>query len=280
MIKRLGMIILSAGILMALPAGEVKAEKAEGTAVFYWNIDDSDEIYEETTFTLGEWVEEPDKPEKEDLVFDGWYTDAECTEKFKFNDRVNEDVSLYASWKNSYVFEAEYVDLDGVIGQGYSGNTSGTGLIMKDESEAGASNGYYVSCLYYDGAYLSFEITSDQDVDDVTIVLRLSAEFDDMIFEDDDYLVVVNDKEYPVEAELTGAYSVTDNGEHKKRPFTDHIAATNVKLKKGENLIELVTNNDEHMSGATMEAKAPMVDCMYLYTSAKLTWEPVESNIK
>ena len=55
--------------------------------------------------------------------------------------------------------------------------------------------------------------------------------------------------------------------------------ATKVNLNEGENTIELVTNNSEHMSGATMEATAPMVDCMMLYTSAELTWEPVESNI-
>ena len=151
---------------------------------------------------------------------------------------------------------------------------------MKDECEAGASNGYYVSCLYYDGAYLSFEITSDRDVEDVTMVLSLSAEFDDMIFTGDEYLAVVNDEEYNVEAELTGAYAVTDNGENMKRPFTQHIVANNITLNEGVNVIELVTNNDEHMSGATMEAKAPMVDCMYLYTSAELTWDPVVDNIQ
>ncbi len=276
--KKLGIAVLFAGTLMAMSAMTAMAE--EGTATFYMNADDSEEVYEESSFTLGEWVEEPEEPEQEEKVFGGWYTDAECTEKFSFNDRINEDISLYASWKNSFVFEAEYVNLDGVLGQGYSGNTSGTGLIMKDECEAGASNGYYVSCLYYDGAYLSFEITSDRDVEDVTMVLSLSAEFDDMIFTGDEYLAVVNDEEYNVEAELTGAYAVTDNGENMKRPFTQHIVANNITLNEGVNVIELVTNNDEHMSGATMEAKAPMVDCMYLYTSAELTWDPVVDNIQ
>ncbi len=276
--KKLGIAVLFAGTLMAMSAMTAMAE--EGTATLYLNADDREEVYEESSFTLGEWVEEPEEPEQEEKVFGGWYTDAECTEKFSFNDRINEDISLYASWKNSFVFEAEYVNLDGVLGQGYSGNTSGTGLIMKDECEAGASNGYYVSCLYYDGAYLSFEITSDRDVEDVTMVLSLSAEFDDMIFTGDEYLAVVNDEEYNVEAELTGAYAVTDNGENMKRPFTQHIVANNITLNEGVNVIELVTNNDEHMSGATMEAKAPMVDCMYLYTSAELTWDPVVDNIQ
>ena len=276
--KKLMIAALLAGTVLSVSAMTALAE--EGKATFYLNIEDSEEIYEEDSFTLGEWVAEPTDPELEGKVFDGWYKDADCTEKFSFNDRVDENVDLYAYWKNSFTFEAEYVNLDGMLGQGYSGNTCGTGLIMEDKSDAGASNGYYVSCLYYDGAYLSFDIQSDRDVDDVTMVLRLSAEFDDMIFTGDDYLAVVNGEEYNVEAELTGAYSVTDDGENKKRPFTDHIVANNISLKEGENVIELVTNNDEHMSGATMDAKAPMVDCMYLYTSAELSWEPVLDNIK
>lgn len=276
--NKVGIAVLFAGALAAMSSMSALAD--EGTATFYLNAGDAEEVYEEKTFPLGEWVEEPEAPELENKVFGGWYADAECTEKFSFNDRIDGDVELYAAWKNSFVFEAEYVNLDGVPGQGYSGNTSGTGLIMQDKSDAGASNGYYVSCLYYDGAYLSFEITSDRAVDDVTMILSLSAEFDDMIFTGDEYLAVVNGEEYNVEADLTGAYAVTDDGENRKRPFTQHVVANNISLQEGENVIELVTNNDEHMSGATMEAKAPMVDCMYLNTSAELTWEPVLENIQ
>lgn len=265
---------LAVALMLALTLCTALAD--EGTATFYLS---EDEVYETQTFTLGEWLEEPDAPQREGYVFDGWYTDAAGENKFSFNSRCEADTSLYAGWRRVYVFEAEYTDLEGRQGNGYSGNTSGTGLIGKDPGDAGASNGYYVSCLYYDGAYLTFDIQSDREVSDVTIVLSLSAEFDDVILTGDMYFVDVNGELYNVEASLTGAYSVTQDGEHKKRPFTQHTVATKVHLNEGENTIELVTNNSEHMSGATMEATAPMVDCMMLYTSAELTWEPVESNI-
>ncbi len=251
-----------------------------GTATFYLNADDPDEIYTTSSFTLGEWIDEPEAPVREGYVFNGWYTDAEATQKFSFNGRCEADTSLYAGWRKIYVFEAEYTDLEGRQGNGYSGNTSGVGLIGRDNCDAGASNGYYISCLYYDGAYLTFNIVSDREVSDVTIVLSLSAEFDDVILTDDMYFVDVNGETYNVEVSLTGAYSVTEDGEHKKRPFTQHTIATKVHLNEGENVIELVTNNSEHMSGATMEATAPMVDCLILYTSAELTWEPVLSNLE
>ncbi len=260
--------------------GGIALADGTGTANFYLNADDPEEIYTTSSFTQGEWIDEPENPARDGYVFDGWYTDAEATQKFSFNSRCEEDTSLYAGWRKIYVFEAEYTDLEGRQGNGYSGNTSGVGLIGKDTSDAGASNGYYVSCLYYDGAYLTFNITSDREVSDATIVLSLSAEFDDVILTDDMYFVDVNGETYNVEASLTGAYSVTEDGEHKKRPFTQHTIATKVHLNEGENVIELVTNNSEHMSGATMEATAPMVDCLILYTSAELTWKPVLSNIE
>lgn len=250
-----------------------------GTATFYLNAGDGS-VYATAAFTLGEWVDPPEEPVREGYVFDGWFADEKGENKFSFNARYDSDVSIYASWRKVYVFEAEYTDLEGRLGQGYSGNTAGTGLIGKDESNAGASNGYYVSCLYYNGAYLTFSIVSDRAVSDVTIVLSLSAEFDDFDLTGDECFLDVNGTLYNVEASFRGTYSVTNNGEHLKRPFSLHTVATKVALNEGENVIELVVNNDVHMSGATMEAEAPMVDCMYLYTNAELTWEPVLSNIE
>ena len=273
-------IVLLLSAMLALSGIMTAHADEEGTATFLWNIDGMEEPYATAAFTLGEWVDKPADPQVEGYYFDGWYTDAEGTAKFNFNSRYEENVTIYAGWKNIYTFEAEYVDLDGLLGQGYSGNTSGTGLIAIDNCEAGASNGHYVSCLYYNGAYLSFNIVSDRDVSDVTIVLSLSAEFDDFDLVGDECFLDVNGTLYNVEASFTGTYSVTNNGEHLKRPFSLHTVASKVSLNEGENLIELVINNDVHMSGATMEAKAPLVDCMYLYTDAVLTWEPMLSNLE
>ena len=40
----------------------------------------------------------PDEPEDEDYDFVGWYTDAECIERFDFNEPITEDTTLYAGW--------------------------------------------------------------------------------------------------------------------------------------------------------------------------------------
>lgn len=275
--KRL--LSMLAALLLILAVCPVSQAEETGTATFYLNAGD-ESIYTTAAFTLGEWVDPPEEPVREGYVFDGWFADAQGENKFSFNARYDSDVAIYAAWRKVFVFEAEYTDLEGRLGQGYSGNTAGTGLIGKDECEAGASNSYYVSCLYYNGAYLTFNIVSDREVSDVTIVLSLSAEFDDFDLIGDECFLDVNGTLYNVEASFQGTYSVTNNGEHLKRPFSLHTVATKVTLNEGENVIEFVVNNDEHMSGATMEAKAPMVDCMYLYTNAELTWEPVLSNLE
>ncbi len=250
-------------------------------ATFYWNYQGNTEVYTTVIFNTGEWITKPVDPAREGYVFDGWFADAEGAESFNFNSRYSENTAVYAAWRKIYTFEAEYTDLDGKPGQGYSGNTSGLGLISgKDAENAGASNGYYVTSLYYDGATLEFEIESEEATSDVTIAFRFSAEYDDMIFEGDELYVEVNGTtRYNCEVSLTGAYSVTEGGENYKRPFSNHIVATKVSLVAGKNTIVLTVNNSEQLSGATMNAKAPMVDCMYLYTNAVLSWEPKTSNV-
>ena len=46
-------------------------------------------------------------PTKSGSKFLGWYTDEECTQKWKNSTKVTEDVTLYAGWKDYYVFDRE-----------------------------------------------------------------------------------------------------------------------------------------------------------------------------
>ena len=51
--------------------------------------------------TAAKKITVPAEPTKEGYVFSGWYTDADCTEKFDFNDNdgtVEQDTTLYAKW--------------------------------------------------------------------------------------------------------------------------------------------------------------------------------------
>ena len=276
-----------------LYAGWTENTGNNSTATFYYNYEGAG-VYTTQVFNTGEWISEPVDPARTEgdfddtftgYVFDGWFADEACTEEFDFNSRYSANTSIYASWRKVYTFEAEYTDLDGKPGQGYSGNTSGLGLIGTNGAEAaGASNGHYVTSLYYDGAMLEFDITSDRAISDATIVLRLSAEYDTVSFSGDEFQIFVNqgtdkEQEFGLTASFTGVFGVNEDGEHRKRPFSNHVVATHVSLQEGVNRITLVVNNDQKGSGGTMQAKAPMVDCIYVYTNASLSWEPKTSNI-
>ena len=47
----------------------------------------------------GETVTAPPAPTNGDFEFDGWYTNAACTEPYDFDKAVTEDITLYAGWK-------------------------------------------------------------------------------------------------------------------------------------------------------------------------------------
>lgn len=73
------------------------------------------EYYEPSTYTItfdaqnnttpttqtvveGELLQEPENPTKEGYKFAGWYLDAECTNKYNFDNKVIEPFTLYAKW--------------------------------------------------------------------------------------------------------------------------------------------------------------------------------------
>lgn len=45
------------------------------------------------------YAKEPDRLQKNNYYFTGWYTDAACTQKYNFNSKVTKDLTLYAGWK-------------------------------------------------------------------------------------------------------------------------------------------------------------------------------------
>ncbi len=179
----------------------------------------------------------------------------------------------------SGIFEAEYAQLS-PVGNGWSGGACEAGPDI--DGEWNASNGYFVTGLYANGATLTFTITADKAVDDAKIVLRLAAE-------DPAGLLNVNG---------TKTYSITDETYQVKvngvaldydtitfrnvqavNKFVDYNISSNVSLKEGENVIELVTNNSVSLGGTTT-GTAPMVDCLKIVTTASLSWEPKTDNIE
>ncbi len=173
-----------------------------------------------------------------------------------------------------YVFEAEYCpcieDMDGAT---YSGGTSSYGLIGKDrDHDMNASNGWYVHFMYVEGSVLEFNIVSDRDVSDVKFVARFSAEYKDITFDDVMFPIKVNGSD--LEYGTISINNVPDQGGGNKE-FADFLIGENLSFHKGNNLIELVVDNNELMYGTALST-APMTDCIKLTTTATLTW-PEES---
>lgn len=242
---------------------------------FKYNIEGYTENYMVSEIEPGDALYRPVNPTVKDKLFMGWYSDADCTESYTFGSVLTGGLEIYAKWFNAYTFEAEYTDLGSRPAQGFSNNGEGEDMIGKDTSGAGASNGYFIASLYYNGAYIYFDIVSDRAVTDARLVLRLSSEFYDMSFTSGNFAVEVNGTDIPdyPEIDLSGAISISDGGETLKRPFTNHEITSSLNLKEGSNRIRLVVRNkNDH--GGTMNADAPMIDCMSIYTSAVLTWTP------
>ena len=56
-------------------------------------------------------------------------------------------------------------------------------------------------------------------------------------------------------------------------PFDDYLISANVSLKKGANVLRLITKNSVPMDGTTLEAAAPIVDCVKIETEGVVIWD-------
>lgn len=286
-------------------------EKAKYSVSFAYNYVDSPEVlYQQDWVYDGDDVVAPEMdPTREDYTFMGWYTTALGGEKVEFPLTVKADARYYAHWQykevNTNIFDAEFTVIDPDLKlPGYSGEAVGAGIIIPDDTNSAHSepfplnshvtehNGYYVSYQYDKGATITFVINSDKAVDNVTLKASLSYEIltsPTFVISPDGkngYRFVVNgtDLDYgPVTIQGT---NVNAGGGQPKYTFNEYTISTNVSLKQGENIIQLITNNTTHNPedggiGGTTGAVAPMVDYIKLDNlgGAQLSWIPVYDNI-
>ncbi len=75
------------------------SSKNTNHVTYYLNVNSSETIYKSYDLALDDILLEPEEPNVKDYVFEGWYLDAEGQNKFYgFNNKLYEDVNLYASW--------------------------------------------------------------------------------------------------------------------------------------------------------------------------------------
>ncbi len=187
--------------------------------------------------------------------------------------------------EDGFVFEAEYTDLTFISGHGYSNEVEGTGCIVKDTFDAKASNGYFVGYLYEEGNEIEFDLVSDADVENATLILRATMEYADTTLSWKDFEITVNDGD-PIQYRDMKFTKVKDvfSLDGELREFSDFTIG-NINLVEGENTIILKVNNSTTMTG-TMRATAPIVDCIKIVTDsdAQIEWNadmdmPMEDNI-
>lgn len=210
------------------------------------------------------------QPERSEFTFTGWFTDAQGTQVYA-EDAIAADTTLYAGWQKekvneSYIFEAENVDLSGMVGPGFSGEAQGVEMIVENTT-LGASGNQYVSYLYKKGLTLNFRIASSEADEHAKLAISVAAEDElgvDIHINPENYVIRVNGVEQKYEG-----ITLTRGG-----TFEEAIVIENVALQQGENLIELVTNNSVNPIGAgTYAGTAPNVDYIRLTTDAVLSWD-------
>ena len=198
-------------------------------------------------------------PEVDGYVLLGWFTDEALTQSFSSGTKVSENLDLYAQWGVAHVLEAEYVDLSGFHGQGFSGGCDGAQAISMDRNNLNASNGVFLTYMYNNGLSITFEFTSDKAVEDATVIMRLSAEIMDISFSSSEFTVQLNGQ----------TLNYSDISLVNGQAFEDFVVGTNCALKEGTNTITLTTTNSRAMAG-TMYSTAPIIDCVKVVTSANI----------
>ena len=170
-----------------------------------------------------------------------------------------------------FVFEAEYVDLDGKASITASGSIQDVMLVFGDGTQAdknrGWSNGYYIHSTSANNFRLDFVITSDAAAE-ATIILRLGSLFGTVAFNASNYSVRFNET-----AVNFGTISLAGSTEEAMQ-FTDYRIPVTVQLLEGENTISLITLNNTFQA---VNVGGPSVDCIKVRTTAALTWDIIDN---
>lgn len=254
----------------------------------------TDYVTKEIEFNATASTAAPEDPVVKDYLFGGWYEDQAFTKPFSLLKNLIEDTTVYGKMLKKFTFEAEAINLEGKTGQGTSTNSKEEGMLMDSSFVEGGnvSNGYFIRELYYNGASVDFEIESSETVTDAVIYLRVSSESykfastrekdgkEYNYLSEEEFKIIVNgewDGDTPMSwlsygglyMPMANLIDKEDLSQHKT-PFEDMFIAMNVTLNQGTNYITLlVANNNNH--GGTFHAEAPIIDCMYIYTSAELS---------
>lgn len=173
--------------------------------------------------------------------------------------------------RQTFTFEAEYVDLEEFMGAGISNSAEGVNNIYGDgldsDIEKGWSNGYFLGNTYAENS-IEFVITSDRNASG-SLVLRLASELGNIELDNSVFGIEVNGIE--IDYSITVANSASGSYD-----FADYPIAGTIALTQGENVIKLTIKSNTIKDGNS--TGAPLIDCIRISTDAQLTWQPLTDN--
>ena len=168
----------------------------------------------------------------------------------------------------TYIFEAEYTNVLGLVGGGISGSASGINMVLQSSN---ASNGWYVGYLHKQGIALTFVIESSKAAKaDLTLVL--GTELGVMALNPEAYDISVNG----TSLDYTD-FTIRANSSQIGTDFREYAITPEIDLVEGENTLVFTTGVNTYCNGAS---GGPLFDAIKLTTDSTLTWTPIESNIE
>ena len=189
--------------------------------------------------------------------------------------RLNEPLQAPANGR----FEAEYTDLNGKSGTGYSASPTGKDIIdaMQDNDALNISNGAFVNYMHNSSITLEFVVYAEEAVSNAKLFIQMSSEMGTVTLTPSSFGVYTYAGKTTDGAKTTVNYgSVRINGNDMTyAPFAEYQFGT-VNLAKGWNVIQLaVHENDYRGAGVT---GGPGVDYIRIETSVSVKWVPCSYN--
>lgn len=184
--------------------------------------------------------------------------------------RINEPLQAPSNGR----FEAEYIDLTGKNGTGYSASPTGENLI--DNSFANASNGAFVNYLHNDTITLEFVIYAEDAVTDAPLYIAAGSEMGTVNFTPSTLGIYCYEGQTATGNKKTVNYgSVSVNGGKSYTSFNEYQFGT-VSLVKGWNVVQIAVHTNTLREG---NIGGPGVDYIRINTSVALKWVPCTYNM-
>ncbi len=174
---------------------------------------------------------------------------------------------------NTYTIEAEYIDIENVVGSGLSSEQSGYEMIYGDGTDAqkalGWSGGYYVGYTYTSECEMEFVFDADKATTG-TIVVRLGSELGNIMLTPSAVSFTLNGATINY-----GSLSLQNSDSMAEMKFKDCQIAANAAIKHGENKLVMKINQNTLRGSST---GGPTIDCVKITTDAVITYDAKTDN--